>query len=326
MTACGTRTTAAGPPTRLSLRTLGPRITPSILNGCREVRHAAAVRWPIGVPADPWPGHPAMATATAAVGPVGEYECMRTLAIDVGGTGLKAALLDDDGAMLGDRVRVKTQYPCPPRVLVRQLCTLSSQLGGFDRVSVGFPGLVRAGTVLEVPALSRARPGGPRDPRLSRAWSGFKLASALEDAFGRPVRVANDADVQGCAVVAGRGLEFVMTLGTGCGTAVFWQGTLLPHMELSHGPFRKGETYDDQIGETARKAVGNSRWRARVRQAIAAFDAMLFFDHLYIGGGNATYLHESDLGPKATIVPNVSGILGGIKLWEQPWDARGHGS
>ncbi len=249
---------------------------------------------------------------------------MRTLAIDVGGTGLKAALLDDEGAMIGERVRVKTPYPCPPQVLIDQLRRLADQVDGFDRVSVGFPGLVRAGAVLDTPALSRAVPGGPRDPSLADAWSGFKITEALDEALGRPVRVANDADVQGCAVVTGQGLEFVMTLGTGCGTAVFWQGTLLPHMELSHGPFRKGESYDDQLGEAARQDVGNHRWRRRVRQAIAAFDAMLVYDHLYLGGGNATHLHDEDLGdlgPRVTIVPNVSGILGGIRLWDQKWDA-----
>ncbi len=249
---------------------------------------------------------------------------MRTLAVDVGGSGLKAAVLGEDGTLIGERVRVRTPYPCPPHVLVAELRALISQLGGFDRASVGFPGLVRAGAVVEVPALSLSVPAGPPDPDLVRAWSGFELAAALEEALARPVRLANDADVQGCAVVAGQGLEFVMTLGTGCGTAVFWQGALLPHMELSHGPFRKGETYDDQIGEAARQKVGNHRWRGRVQEAIAAFEAMLLFDHLYIGGGNAAHLHESDLGRSTTVVPNISGILGGIKLWDQPWDMHAH--
>jgi polyphosphate glucokinase len=245
---------------------------------------------------------------------------MKTLAIDVGGTGLKAALLGDDGMILGERLRVETPYPCPPPTLVEALVKLASQLPPFDRVSAGFPGMVRAGVVVEVPALSRASLGGPRDEDLAGAWSGFHLTSALEKVFGKPVRVANDADVQGCAVVKGNGFEFVMTLGTGCGTAAFWQGRLLPHMELSHGPFRDGETFDQQLGDVARKEVGNHRWRKRVRRAIAAFDAMLIFDHLYVGGGNATHLHEEDLGSKATIVPNVAGVLGGIRLWEQDWD------
>ncbi|MGE5292066.1 MAG: ROK family protein [Micromonosporaceae bacterium] len=245
---------------------------------------------------------------------------MKTLAIDVGGTGLKAALLDETGAMIGERVRIETPYPCPPQTLIAALRALTSGLPAFDRVSAGFPGMVRAGKIIEVPALSRARLGGAPDPDLVRAWSGFELANALEAAFGCPVRLANDADVQGCAVARGDGLEFVMTLGTGCGTAMFWQGQLLPHLELSHGPFRNGQTYDEQLGDVTRQRVGNTRWRRRVRKAIAAFDAMLLFDHVYLGGGNAKYLRGEDLGPKATIVPNVAGILGGIKLWEQQWD------
>ncbi len=247
---------------------------------------------------------------------------MKTLAMDVGGTGLKAALLDESGVMIGERVRVETPYPCPPQTLVGALLALAGKLQAFDRVSTGFPGMVRAGKILEVPALSRASLGGPADPDLVRAWSGFALADALEEAFGCPVRLANDADVQGCAVSQGEGLEFVMTLGTGCGTAMFWQGQLLPHLELSHGPFRNGETYDEQLGDVTRQQIGNQRWRKRVRRAVAAFDAMLLFDHVYAGGGNAKHLHEDDLGPKGTIVSNVAGILGGIKLWDQQWDMQ----
>jgi polyphosphate glucokinase len=249
---------------------------------------------------------------------------MKTLAIDVGGTGLKAALLDADGNMIGERVKIPTPYPCPPEKLVASLRELAGQLPSSDRVSVGFPGMVRAGLVREVPALSRTVWGGPPDPDLTRAWSGFKLTAALEEAFGRPTRVANDADLQGSAAVTGNGLEFVMTLGTGCGTAVFWQGELLPHMELSHGPFRKGETFDLQLGDAARRSAGNRSWRKRVRKAIAAFDAMLLFDKVYVGGGNATHLKDGDLGEKGTLVPNVAGLLGGIRLWDQPWDMQAH--
>jgi polyphosphate glucokinase len=249
---------------------------------------------------------------------------MKTLAIDVGGTGLKAALLDADGTMIADRVKIETPYPCPPEKLIASLGELASQLPAYDRVSVGFPGLVRAGTVKEVPALSRAKWGGPQDPDLVRAWSGFELEKGLQEAFGHPTRVSNDADLQGSAAIKGDGFEFVMTLGTGCGTAAFWQGQLLPHMELSHGPFRKSETFDVQLGDAARQEIGNHRWRTRVRKAIAAFDDMLIYDHLYVGGGNARHLKDEDLGEKGTRVPNVAGLLGGIRLWDQSWETHGH--
>jgi polyphosphate glucokinase len=255
-----------------------------------------------------------------------ENRRMKTLSIDVGGTGLKAALIDTDGNMIGERVKIETPYPCPPEKLVSSLRELADKLAPYDRVSVGFPGLVRLGSVKETPAFSRATWGGPPDPQLVQAWAGFELEEALQKVFGHPTRVANDADLQGSAAVKGDGFEFVMTLGTGCGTAVFWQGDLLPHMELSHGPFRKGETFDIQLGDAARHEIGNHRWRSRVRKAIAAFDEMLVFDHLYVGGGNARHLKDEDFPAKATMVPNIAGLLGGIRLWDQPWETHhGHG-
>ncbi|HAM21945.1 MAG TPA: chromosome partitioning protein ParA [Actinobacteria bacterium] len=239
-----------------------------------------------------------------------------TLSIDVGGTGLKASVLDPKGVMMADRVRVETPYPCPPTTLVKSLQVIAKQLPSFHRVSVGFPGLVRHGKVIQVPAFSRRVYGGPPDPDLVQMWSGFDLAGALARAFKVPVKVANDADVQGCAVVDGVGFEFVMTLGTGCGTAVFSDGKLLPHMELSHAPFRKGQTFDILLGNAARKSDGKKKWRRNVMRAVKAFDDFLYFDSIYIGGGNAKHVSAVDFGPKATIVPNTAGILGGIRIWD----------
>ncbi|MGH9190394.1 MAG: ROK family protein [Acidimicrobiales bacterium] len=240
-----------------------------------------------------------------------------TLAIDVGGSGLKAALLDAAGSMMGRRVRVETPYPLPPQRLVSALVQLTEPLGPADRVSVGFPGMVRDSRVLSAPHfVTVAGPGTEESPELLAAWKRFDLADALEAAFGRPVKVANDADVQGSAVVSGHGFELAITLGTGMGTALFNKGRLLPHMELSHHPFRKGESYDEQVGDAARRHVGEVKWNRRVRLALETLDELLFYDHVYIGGGNSRLL-SLDLGPKATIVDNSAGILGGIKLWER---------
>src|SRR3954471_13882624 len=146
----------------------------------------------------------------------------RTLAVDAGGTGLKAAVLDAKGEMSTERSKVDTPYPCPPTVLIPELISLAASLNStYDRVSVGFPGLVRAGRVYNIPALSRLVYGGEPDPELVDNWHGYDLATALADAFAVPTKVANDADVQGCAVVSGDGFEFVMTLGTGVGTSLF---------------------------------------------------------------------------------------------------------
>ncbi len=240
-----------------------------------------------------------------------------TLAVDVGGTGLKASVLDADGAMVADRVKVPTPYPIPPEKLVTTLSKLVAPLPKAERASVGFPGMVRAGLVLSAPHFScKGGPGSPVDDELAALWSNFDLTSALTQAFGLPTRVANDADVQGAAVVSGNGLEFVMTLGTGFGSGLFYEGRLMPHLEIAHQPFRKGETYNDQIGEAARKEIGEERWRGRVQKAIKNMRALMFFDHLYIGGGNSRRLVRDDLGDDVTIVDNSAGILGGIKLWE----------
>ncbi len=242
-----------------------------------------------------------------------------TLAIDIGGTGLKASVLDADGAMVADRVKIPTTYPLPPTELVSKLTTLVKPLPAYDRISAGFPGMVRAGVVLSAPTFSKEKgPGSPTDPDLVKAWYRFDLAKALESALGKPARAANDADVQGAAVAQGKGLELVVTLGTGFGTAVFMEGRLLPHLEIAHQPFRKGDTYDDQLGERARKEIGEERWNRRVRKAIDQLYQLFYFDHLFIGGGNARRIKRDDLGDmldRVTIVDNTAGILGGVKLW-----------
>ena len=256
-------------------------------------------------------------TDTSADAP---HEHPFTIAIDVGGTGLKADVLDRDGAPIAERVRVPTTYPMSPDNLVSTLTQLVAKLPGGDRVSCGFPGMVRQGHILSAPHFVCTKgPGSKVDSELTRAWSNFDLAGALAKSIGKPCRVANDADVQGAAVVQGDGFEAVITLGTGFGTAFFMDGSLMPHLEFSHLEFRKGESFNQQLGEAARKEIGDERWNKRVRKAIAYLDALCFFDHLYIGGGNAPRVNRRDLGDvleRITVVDNKAGILGGIKLWD----------
>lgn len=237
-----------------------------------------------------------------------------TLAIDVGGSGLKATVLAPDGEMLSERVRRDTPYPCTPPVLLDELDALAKTQPHYDRVSVGYPGAIRRGIVRDVTAFVRPAPGEPKDPKLIKEWIGYDLQSALAERFGKPVRVANDADVQGLAVIAGKGVEMVITLGTGFGTGLYLDGRLAPHLELSHHPFRKGESYDEQLGNAARKQVGNRKWNKRVRRAIRTLRALTSFDHLYIGGGNAKKI-DFELDPDVTVVSNDAGLKGGIALW-----------
>lgn len=239
-----------------------------------------------------------------------------TLGIDIGGSGVKASVLDKDGAMTTQRVRVDTPYPCPPERMLSTIDTVVSDLPKVNRVSVGFPGLVRGGKVMHVPSLSRLEYGGEENADMAAKWHGFDLAGELAGMFGLPTKVVNDADMQGCAVARGEGFEFVMTLGTGVGTALFEDGRLLPHLELSHGPFVKNTSFDLVLGNAGRKSLGKKKWAKKVAEAIYWFDEMLFFDKIYVGGGNAKHLDEETLGSKAEIVPNSAGITGGVRVWD----------
>lgn len=230
-----------------------------------------------------------------------------TLAIDVGGSGLKAAVLAADGAMLSERVRVDTPTGAPPATIVTVLTELVQGLPEYGRVGVGFPGMVRDGVVRTAPNLGHD------------GWRGFDLARALQTALGKPVRVANDADVAGFGAIRGQGLEMVVTLGTGFGTGLYQDGRLCPHLEISHQPFRKGETYDQQLGNAARKKVGHKKWQKRVLRAIDNLRDLVGFDHLFVGGGNSRKL-DCELPPDVTIVDNSAGIVGAVQLWR---DERG---
>ncbi|HVA43144.1 MAG TPA: ROK family protein [Acidimicrobiales bacterium] len=240
----------------------------------------------------------------------------RTLAIDIGGTGIKAAVLHADGTMDGERQRVATTYPMPPDKLINVISGLAAKLPPFDRASAGFPGVVREGRVLTAPHfVTKSGPGTEEVPALVAQWDGFDLTGALAEALRVPVRVANDADLQGSDVISGKGLELVVTLGTGVGTGLFYNGHLAPHLEIAHHPFEKGRTYNEAIGEAARRQIGKRRWNRRVKRAIRTLDALINYDHLYIGGGNSGRV-KFKLDPDITIVDNDAGLLGGIKLWQ----------
>ena len=231
-------------------------------------------------------------------------EDARVLAIDIGGSGLKAALLDLDGNMLSERVRIETPKALVPDALLQALVNLVEPLGGYDVVSVGFPGVVRKGVIITAPNLG------------TKQLKGFNLQLALEKQLGRPVRVLNDADMQGFAAIKGEGVEMVITLGTGFGSALFLDGELGPHLEISHIPMRQGEDYDQQVGNLARKKIGKKRWNRRVQRAIKNIRILTNFDRLYIGGGNADKL-DFKLDPDIEIVSNENGVRGGAWLWRK---------
>jgi len=226
---------------------------------------------------------------------------IRTLSIDIGGSGIKVMILDEAGNPLTERSRLDTPQPPKPNVIIDAIATLATQQGEFDRISVGFPGVVRSGVTYTAVNL---------DPD----WVKFNLATVLSQRLGKPVRVANDADMQGMAAILDKGVELVITLGTGFGSALFVDGKLVPNLEMGHHPFRKGETYEQQLGRAAQEDVGLKKWNNRLGKAIATLEHLFNYDYLYIGGGEAKKI-TIELPPNVKTVLNVSGLLGGIVLW-----------
>ena len=227
-----------------------------------------------------------------------------TLALDIGGSGLKAGLLDATGQLVGQNLRVLTPHPSPPAVVVPALTGMANSLGKFDRVSVGFPGVVRGGKVLTAPNL------GTKD------WAGYDLAGTLKELLGVPVRVENDATVQGLGVISGHGLECVITLGTGFGFALYTDGRLGPHLEVSQHIAYGKKTYDEYLGVAALEKIGRKRWNKRVKRILTQLRVMINFDTLYIGGGDAKLL-DFELPPDTRVVSNKAGLTGGVKLWSE---------
>ncbi|MET7748142.1 ROK family protein [Micromonospora sp. NPDC005367] len=243
-----------------------------------------------------------------------------TLAIDCGGGGIKASVLDEAGTMRTRPLRVPTPYPLPTSLFVKTLLDLGAQLPPADRVTVGLPGMLRHGVVVATPHyVTRAGPRTKVDPDLLAEWSGWDVRSALADAFGVPALVLNDAEVHGAGVVAGTGLELVLTLGTGLGSALFDGGVLAPHLELSHAPVRWGMTYDTYIGEPERRRLGDAFWSRRVRGVVDGLRPVFRWDRLYLGGGNSRLVRPDQLvrmGDDVVVVPNTAGIVGGVRAWD----------
>lgn len=225
----------------------------------------------------------------------------KTLTVDIGGSGIKAMVLNTEGDPIGRRKRVSTPRPAKPDPVLGAIIKLAKKQSDFDRVSVGFPGVIRKG-VTETAV------------NLHKDWIGFNLEKALSKTLDKPVRVLNDADVQGFGAISGKGVELVVTLGTGFGSALFLDGKLVPNLEVAHHPFHSGRTYEEHLGSTALEKAGRKKWQRRVMQAIESLEHLFNYDTLYIGGGNARRLTFA-LPPNVKIIPNVAGLLGGIALW-----------
>jgi len=229
------------------------------------------------------------------------------LAVDIGGTNIKAAVLDCAGHLVAAQIRTPTPKEATPQAVLEAIAGLAAQLPPVQRISVGFPGVVKGSKVLTAPNLG------------TRHWAGFELIGALSQRLGVPARVLNDAAVQGLGVVEGHGLECVLTLGTGVGCALFRNRRLLLHLELGQHRARRGKTYDQYIGQAALAKKGPQRWNERVRRAIDTVTGLTTCDVLYIGGGNARKI-AFEVPRHVRIVSNTAGLTGGLRLWEPDLD------
>ncbi len=242
-----------------------------------------------------------------------------TLAVDCGGGGIKASVLDAAGTLHAPAVRVPTPYPLPPGRLVDTIAGIAADLPPADRATVGMPGMIRHGVVVATPHyVTRSGPRTAVDPALVTAWAGCDIRAALQSRLAMPTLVLNDAEVHGAGVVSGTGVELVLTLGTGLGSALFDGGTLAPHLELSHAPVRWGTTYDAYVGQVERARLGDGLWSRRVRRVVDGLRPVFHWDRLYLGGGNARQVTPQvleRLGDDVVVVPNQAGIVGGVRAW-----------
>jgi polyphosphate glucokinase len=245
---------------------------------------------------------PRIATCAALLHRRKSESQLRTLCIDIGGTGVKMIVLDPAGEPVNERARELTPKPATPEAVLELIQAMVAQQPKFERVSVGFPGIVKSGVTLTAPNL---------DP----TWAHQNLRAAIEAMTGCPARVLNDADLQGYGVIDGKGVEMVLTLGTGVGAALFLNGHLVPNLELGHHPFQKDKTYEERLSDAELKEHGKHKWSKRVGEMIELLSAIFNYDRLHIGGGNAEHI-KVDLPDNVRIFDNVEGMTGGIRLWD----------
>ncbi len=226
-----------------------------------------------------------------------------TLSIDIGGTGVKMMVLDATGKSVTEYIVKPTPHPATVKALGGVIKEMIQGLPvDFDRISVGFPGVVMNGVITTA-------------SNLDVSWLGVNVQKELEEISKKPVRVANDADVQGLGDISGKGLELVITLGTGVGSALFYNGTLIPNLELGHHPFMDNLSYEELLSKNYFETHGEQKWRMNLKRAIQMWAMIFNYDTLYIGGGFA-HAVKFELPINVKLSENIEGVLGGIKLWE----------
>lgn len=236
---------------------------------------------------------------------------MRALGIDVGGSGIKAALVDTAaGAFIGDRIRVETPQPATPAAVVDATRRIADQLAHDGPVGIGFPAPVVGGVTTLAANV---------DP----AWIGAPAEVLFSDALGRPAVLVNDADAAGLAEVAFGaargvgGVVIVLTLGTGIGSALIHDGVLVPNLELGHVEVR-GKEAEHRASAAVREGKGLSwdAWADRLSEVMRVYDRLFWPDLFILGGGVSRkaerFIHLLDVRPpvRAATLENRAGIIG----------------
>ncbi|MGB3049357.1 MAG: ROK family protein [Polyangiales bacterium] len=228
---------------------------------------------------------------------------MTILAVDIGGMSIKLLVLDERGEPLSEPLARPTPMSPGPEALCTLIHEMADTLPPHQRVSVGFPGVVKDGVTWNAPNLG------------DELWHRVPLSEQLTHRLERPVRAVNDVDLQGLGVVQGDGVELVLTLGTGMGAALFTDGALVPNLELGHHPFRDGQTYEDLVRDSELKRIGPVEWTARVLDAIEQIEPIFNYDRLHLGGGNAPNI-QSELPENVRVFSLAEGLRGALKLWD----------
>lgn len=214
---------------------------------------------------------------------------MNVLVLDVGGTHVKMLVT---GAT--EKRKFVSGAKLVPAEVVSQVKVLAADWS-YEAVAIGYPGVVLHDRIVAEPH------------NLGTGWLGFDF----EKAFGKPVKVVNDAAMQALGSYNGGRMLF-LGLGTGLGSAMIVDGDLQP-MELAHLPYRKGRTYEEEVGLAGLDRMGKKKWRTHVADVIETLRAALQVDEVVVGGGNAAFLKE--LPPNTRLGANTNAFLGGFRLW-----------
>ena len=222
----------------------------------------------------------------------------RVLVIDIGGTHVK---------LLATGYRTPVKIESGPEMTARKMVAnvrKAAARWAYSRVSIGYPGPVLHGKPVSEPH------------NLGPGWVGFNFRKA----FGRPVKLVNDAAMQAIGSYEGRRMLF-LGLGTGLGSALIVDGILEP-MELAHLPYKNGRTYEEYVGMRGLERLGRKKWRRAVADVVDRLKAALEADYVVIGGGNARLLKQLPDG--ARLGNNTNAFRGGFRLWETPKEGKRH--